>query len=398
MKLRYIIQISFRNLVSGKTRSILTILAISIGFSTILFLLAAGYGIQKVTTSEISAPDTLSIFEASTLDSDITSIDDATISKIKRLDNVEAVEPAVILPGKLLNTSLSTDISVKGFTEKYFELNEDKLLSGKKLQNTNTNDILISSGALARINPTGVANANLRLTARVATDTNLSPIYVDGEIKEIESLHIFGVVDDENPYIILPMKKLQDELSLESYNIIKVKVKNQALTQTTRKSVENLGLPTEYVGDTINQINNFFSIFRYIIGGFGLIATIVAVIGMFNTLIVSLIERTSEIGILKSHGARRRDIWLLFISESLMLSVFGGVAGLVLGVISSEAVNVIYNLYATSNGGKAISLFVFPPSLFLYLLLASVAIGFATGLYPAIRASKIKILDAIKYE
>lgn len=397
MKLSYVIPISFRNILGARTRSLLTILATSLGFATIIFLLSGGYGIQNIVTGESQTPDSLKIFEASLEDTDRTNIDKGTLEQIRNIENVDEAVPGVILPGKISVDSISKDVIVKGISKEYFKLEEKKLLRGKMFEPSSTTDILISKGALEAINPSGGGTDYIKLTTKVAINDKLAP-NAKSNVVELKDLHVEGVVEDKNPYIALPIENLEENYDLDKYNSIKIKVDDEEVISSVRKKVEKLGLSTNYIGDTIKQINNIFGILRYVIGTFGVIATVVSIIGTFNILIISLIERTQEIGILKSNGARRKDIWLLFISESILLSLTGGVSGIIVGVLGSEFINVIYNIYATKNGGVATHLFSYPISLFFYLLLASLLIGLLTGLYPAARASKIKILDAIKYE
>lgn len=397
MKLSYIIPISFRNVIGAKTRSLLTIMATSIGFATIVFLLTAGYGVQNVVTSESQTKDMLNVFDVSLENSEQTKITKDDLKKIKSNSGVSKSEPAVLLPGKLINNQVSKDIIIKGISEEYFELEGKKIKEGSALKNSDAKGILISQGALDAINNTNNKTNSLNLTAEAIINQDLAPNLSDNMVS-LKNLKITGVIDDKNSYIAVSLKNLQTNFELENYNVVKVKAENKENVVDLRKNIENLGFSTTYVGDTITQINNLFKIFRYVIGTFGVIAAFVAIIGMVNTLIVSLIERTQEIGILKANGARRKDIWLLFISESAILSLSGGLAGIVFGVFLAEFTNLVFNIYATKNGGTSVHLFSYPLSLFLYLIIASVFTGFITGLYPAARASKIKILDAIKYE
>jgi putative ABC transport system permease protein len=152
------------------------------------------------------------------------------------------------------------------------------------------------------------------------------------------------------------------------------------------------------MGDTIRQINSIFVIFRYIIGGFGLVAMFVAVLGMFNTLTVSLLERITEIGVLKANNAMKRDIFLIFLSEALIISFIGSVFGIISGILTGKMVNFWFNFYALKSGSNQLELFYLPPIFMVEVIVSVTLIGFLTGLYPSRRATRIKILDALKYE
>ncbi len=94
---------------------------------------------------------------------------------------------------------------------------------------------------------------------------------------------------------------------------------------------------------------------------FGVIALIVSAIGMFNTMTVALLERTEEIGIMKSIGASDVDIMMMFISESTIMGFFGGLTGIGLGIITGKIFNLGVNFLANHFGGQSISLFFIPP-------------------------------------
>jgi ABC-type antimicrobial peptide transport system permease subunit len=184
----------------------------------------------------------------------------------------------------------------------------------------------------------------------------------------------------------------------ESFNIAKVKVKDKDTISDTKSKIENMGFGTNYIGDTIQQIASFFLVFRYIVGGFGFIAMLVAILGMFNTLTVSLLERTREVGVLKSNGAVRRDIWRIFLSEAMIISTVGGFLGIIFGILAGESVNLIFNKLAQGNGSDPVDFFYTPVYFIFATILATLLVGFLTGYYPSKRATKINALDALKYE
>lgn len=152
---------------------------------------------------------------------------------------------------------------------------------------------------------------------------------------------------------------------------------------------------TRSIADTLAQVNKLFSVMRFLLGSFGMIAFIVALFGMFNTLTVSLLERTREIGVMKTFGTTDADITRLLIVESSLIGISGGIFGILLGVLLGNGLNLLSLLVRDD---KATSLFHFPILfLFLVFLLAGV-IGMMTGLYPARRAQSISALNALRYE
>jgi putative ABC transport system permease protein len=119
---------------------------------------------------------------------------------------------------------------------------------------------------------------------------------------------------------------------------------------------------------------------------------------MFNTMTVTLLERTKEIGIMRCIGASPNDVKLLFVSESIVVGFLGGLSGIVMGVVFGFAMNITLNVLATQFGGKSVYLFTFPIWFLSFIAIFSASVGYLTGIFPARRAAKLNPLDAIRYE
>ena len=133
--------------------------------------------------------------------------------------------------------------------------------------------------------------------------------------------------------------------------------------------------------------------------GFGAIGMIVAVLGMFNTLTISLLERTQEIGLMMALGGRNSDMRKLFIFEALLLSVIGAATGIILAIISGLGVDAYMNHFAQNRGvSDGFSLFATPPLLVVGLMGFLVLVGLIVVYIPARRAQKISPIDALRRE
>jgi putative ABC transport system permease protein len=131
---------------------------------------------------------------------------------------------------------------------------------------------------------------------------------------------------------------------------------------------------------------------------FGFIALVVSAIGMFNTMTITLLERTEEIGIMKSIGASDGNISVMFFMESAIMGFLGGIAGVVIGWLGGQLFNYIINFVATKFGGEEVTLFSTPMALVSVILVSSAFVGLMTGFVPARRASKTDPLDALRYK
>jgi putative ABC transport system permease protein len=118
---------------------------------------------------------------------------------------------------------------------------------------------------------------------------------------------------------------------------------------------------------------------------------------MFNTMTVTLLERTKEIGIMRTIGGSPLNIKIMFLTESVLMGFLGGMVGIGMGVGGGLTVNYMLNVLATRMGGVAMELFRFPMSFLIFIAVFSAIMGYLTGLYPSSRAGSLNPLDAIRY-
>jgi putative ABC transport system permease protein len=119
---------------------------------------------------------------------------------------------------------------------------------------------------------------------------------------------------------------------------------------------------------------------------------------MFNTMTIALLERTGEIGIMKSIGASRSSISIMFITESTIMGILGGIGGVAVGILGGKIFNTLINLVASRFGGQSVDLFYSPMWFVVVIVVFAGFVGLFTGIVPARRASKIDPLDALRYK
>jgi len=220
--------------------------------------------------------------------------------------------------------------------------------------------------------------------------------------KKVESIPedytIVGVIpEDKTPIFYVPFIDLRG-LGIEYYSQAKVTARSQEVLSDVRKQVEGMGYVTTSVADTVSQINSFFASARIILGLLGMVALGVAALGMFNTLTVSLLERTREVGLMKAIGMKSVEVQELFLTESMVMAFFGGILGLLFGMIAGKALGAGLSLLAIFKGAGAIDVSYIPPSFIVAILIFSLIVGIVTGIYPARRATSISALNALRYE
>jgi ABC-type antimicrobial peptide transport system permease subunit len=209
---------------------------------------------------------------------------------------------------------------------------------------------------------------------------------------------IVGVTPEEkSPLFYVPFIDLRS-LGITNYSQVKLVVKDQAELAKTRRQVEAMGYVTRSVADTVEQINSLFATLRTVLMLLGMVALSVAALGAFNTLTISLLERTREVGLMKAMGMKSSEVQELFLTESMIMGFFGGVLGIVLGWILGKFIGIILSFFAIFKGVGFVDISYVPITFVLVIIFLSLLVGIATGIYPAKRASKISALNALRYE
>ncbi len=189
----------------------------------------------------------------------------------------------------------------------------------------------------------------------------------------------------------------------EGYSQVIVKVSDVNNVLAIADQITEMGFQAYTPQSFVQGINNFYLILQIIFGGVGAIALLVAAIGIANTMAMSILERTREIGLMKAVGATNRDVLAIFLGEASGIGFLGGLGGVIIGWLAGQAINVVAVVYlanqAGQQGGIPPSVAVYTPLwLPLFALLFSTLIGMISGLYPALRAATMIPVLALKYE
>ncbi|MFN8399295.1 MAG: ABC transporter permease [Anaerolineales bacterium] len=239
----------------------------------------------------------------------------------------------------------------------------------------------------------------------------------NNEIRKNYSLRVAGVLSesgseaDYSIYLPIEVVKSMNEWANNStinynktgYNEVLVRVENPDKTLEVRDAITALGFQANTSLDFVQGINNFYSILQIVLGGVGAIALLVAAIGIANTMAMSILERTREIGLMKAVGATNRDVLSLFLGEAAGIGFIGGLGGVLTGWLLGQMLNVVAVVYlaqqAAEQGGVPPSVAIYTPIwLPLFVLAFSTFIGMISGLYPALRAANMIPVLALKYE
>ncbi|MEI8103803.1 MAG: FtsX-like permease family protein [Candidatus Moraniibacteriota bacterium] len=402
------VKLATRTFRTRKLRTFLTVLGIGVGIGAILFLVSLGYGMQRVLLEKITKLDTLLTLDVNTPDASVVKLDQDLVNSLTQLPNVSEVSPLRTVMSNCKFGEVSSQVNFSAVSSDYFRLGGVELLSGDVYNGNHDNKVVLSQGALISLGIADVKDAlgkdikiTLVLSPQVNDKTdNKEASLIDGSdvIPLEETFTISGVIDDEaNSFGFIPIG-WTDNLGISSYDNVKVKVVEQSFLENTRNAIIERGLSVVALSDTIDQANKIFSVIQIVLALFGLVALAVSAIGMFNTMTIALLERTNEIGIMKAIGASNRDVQFLFLTESILIGLFGGLSGLAIGLGGTSLVNAAFNVMATRLDGQAMDIFYTPMWFIIFIISFSTMIGFLTGVYPARRASKLNPLMALRYK
>ena len=222
---------------------------------------------------------------------------------------------------------------------------------------------------------------------------------IEGKVQSQDMMYkIIGIIEDPNTtYFYIPYADMV-KLAIPHVSQLKVILKETESLTRVRKEIETLGFRTNSTYDTVKQIESLFVNLRYVLAILGLVALGVASLGMFNTLTVSLLERTREIGGMKTMGMVSEEVQDLFLAEAMIMRLSGGIGGLTLGYLGGKGLSLIISAIALSQGQGFLDLTYIPLNFTVFILITSFIVGVATGVYPAQRAKRISALNALRYE
>jgi putative ABC transport system permease protein len=182
------------------------------------------------------------------------------------------------------------------------------------------------------------------------------------------------------------------------YSSVSVRVKNPSQVQKVEDAIKKMGFNTFSILDASKSIQQFFKVLDVFLGIFGSLALAVAFIGIVNTLVMAILERRREIGIMKAIGASDGDIQKLFFAEAGAMGLLGGIVGVTLGWAIGQVINVGTNIYLKSQSFPAEHFWSVPWWLVAFALAFSFFVSLAAGLYPARRAARLDPVQALRYE
>ncbi|AKB85176.1 ABC transporter permease [Methanococcoides methylutens] len=396
-------RIALGSIRSAKVRSALTTLGIVIGVAAVIVNISLGVGFSQSFEENLGAAGS-NFVVVFTQKNNV--FHDNQLEVVRNTAGVEAVSPVNTQIGTITYQSSSRSAAINGVSSEYEEVGNILMEKGQFLTDQDQYVAVIGSD---------IAYDKFERNLSVKNSLNISINNIDGTVST-RKFTVKGIIQDPDATyvapevdpsfrIFIPHDVMQEMQGVSDIGGFFIKAESlEILEATTDEIDENLarsvGVPSRDIDnedakpyvifsqqDILEQLNQISAALTSILTAIALIALLVGSIGITNIMLVTVTERTKEIGILKSLGYTYRDILTLFIVEAAIIGFLGGVFGVILGVVGSYFVNQYLDVP-----------FVFPVSLVFLGFGIALFVGIASGIYPANKAARMDPAESLRYE
>lgn len=419
MRTRDLLSLALGNVGRARVRSILTILGVAIGTALVVLLIALASGAEEnVKRSIFSIGDlrlvTVQPFQpgASGLTAVPRPITDDHVAKLRLIPHVSGAYRQFDAPlGTLLEGGEDAAVRPQGI-EPNAPLDRGDLVAGRHIEAGERLVAVLPANLARLVAPTADAAVGRQITLRLGGAVKIGQTRIAGSGTPREyKMTVVGVFDERNTSQTSVRIPLEDAIAAAAenrglpaeelrrttgYSGVSLETEDSKYVGDVVSAVQQLGFSAFSLKQVIEQIDQGFGVFRGILAGIGGVALLVAAIGIANTMIMAVLERTREIGIMKAVGAAPRDIRALFLAEAALVGIFGGVLGLAIGLAGGKAIEeVIRQLNPRTNPP---GIFVVDLPLALGSLGLALAVSLVAGFLPSRRAMRMSALSALRYE
>ena len=371
-----------------KLRSFLTMLGIIIGIFAVTALISVGQSSNAAVTEQIEGLGS-NLLTVSVRDSR-ADMDLDDVEQLGRLQGLAAVSPYVssTYTIKYGNTSME-DVSVAGVLADYQNIREYELASGRFITDRDSENRF----------KVAVIGQDVAVELFSSIDVTGETISIDGVKYEIVGV-LTALGDDEttnnDEIVMIPFVTAQRQMESTTISTIYASASSAEVVDVAVANIENymLQFTTEDNGYSVSSQESILESLSEVaatqtamLGGIAGISLLVGGIGIMNIMLVSVMERTREIGVEKAIGATRKDILMQFLFEAVIVSGIGGLIGVILAQVGSGFVGTLMDTEVTVQS-----------SVMLMAMLFSLIVGVGFGIYPAIKASKLSPIEALRYE
>jgi putative ABC transport system permease protein len=461
MKTYDLSELAMRNLRESSLRNSLTTIGISVGVASLVAMLSLGIGLQKLATRHLAKSglfDTVVVTsrremrgfsrddERSTASAaESRTLDEPARQEIERLPDVLEAYPDIRFITELRYQDKPHLTMVSGIPDSARSNDAFAGIPGSFFSSESAPEVILQKSFAmellgktplpgqeddARVNdlakPLLGQDLTMRYAQRLTTQSTSDPAQSESDssysvISREQKLKIVGISDLDpdsmrgaaRARVFLPLKLAQQLRVMQpsdvrdtmrgfnkqpSYSTISVRVKNPKQVESVEQAIKKLGFNTFSILDATRSLRQFFAVLDLFLGIFGSLALAVASIGIVNTLVMAILERRREIGIMKAIGASDGDVRKLFFAEAGAMGLLGGFVGVALGWAIGHIINLGTNIYLKRQALPPENFWAVPWWLVGAAIVFAFVVSLVSGLYPAARAARLDPVQALRYE
>jgi len=452
MKAGDLAELALRNLREAVLRNSLTTLGVAVGVASLVAMLSLGVGLQELATRRLSNSglfDTVIVMPRRNMQGirravpnpvpakEAPALDDDARKTMEHLPNVIEVYPQIRFPTEVRYNGTPYSTIVAGVPDSARGNGAYDGIQGSFFSGPNADEAILQIELAKDLSEQPLTLIGKDLVVRYAERQALPPSGTnDGSggngkdggaggfsiVPREQKLRIVGIIETEpaagfggfgSGRLLIPLEvasalraaqvnDLRDAVRATNgkpaYASLTVRAKSPSQVEAIELAIKGMGFGTFSLLDATRNLRLFFTVFDLLLGIFGSLALAVATLGIINTLVMAILERRREIGILKALGAADRDVKQLFFVEAGVMGLLGGVLGAGLGWTIGKAITFGTNVYLKRQNLPSAHVFSVPWWLVLGAIAFAVLVSLAAGLYPATRAARLNPVEALRYE
>jgi putative ABC transport system permease protein len=355
---------------------------------------------------------------------DAPLLDEKARRDIEKLPNVAEVVPEIRAMGEIEYAGKTHASFIAGLPPSAKDDEGLAALKGSFFSSPTANEVLVQKDFANRLDPSGnLIGKDITIRYAARQDSTDDPSGSGFSITRTErTFRVVGIIEEE-PFggmrmisrarVFLPtstaeqmnlmqmadtQQMMRAGANARVYSMLTVRVQNSSKAELVQDAIKKMKFGTYSFLDATKNIRRFFAILDGFLGIFGSLALAVASLAIVNTLVMAVLERRREIGIMKALGASDADVKKIFFAEAAAMGAAGGVLGVLLGWGIGRVINAGTNLWLSRNKLPAENFWFVPWWLVLSAIVFAIAVSILSGLYPASRASKLDPVQALRYE
>ena len=454
MKTHDVVELAARNLRESVLRNSLTTIGIAVGVASLVAMLSLGIGLQQLANRRLTRSGLFNTVIVMPRDVDrgpsrrspsnvpARPLDDAAIADIQKIAHVAEVNPELRFMAELRYGDNAKFIMVAALPPSARDREAFDGMTGRYFSGPLAEEVILESDFAKEFapDPKSLIDREVILqyaerggsaqTGIAAPSNNNEEANTVGELiasgfsvtRREKALRVVGIVEHEpgagfgamgrgrvfvpsalvNSMNVMLGSDLREMVRTSyrgrAYMALSVRIDTPSQVQPAEDAIKNMGFSTFSLLDATRSLRRFFTILDMFLGIFGSLALAVALLGIVNTLVMAILERRREIGIMKAVGAGDADIKLLFFAEAGVMGFLGGLVGVSLGWAIGRAINIGTNIYLKRQQMTPETFWSVPWWLVAAALAFAVIVSLGSGIYPASRAAKLDPVQALRYE